>query len=140
MSDSAVIADRVVSGAIFEVSVKQSIAGVGSLGRYQISVHDPTPLASLTAKVLQTNETEPDLKLHYAALEPGTVLDLTPPEVKPPVVDEAKNAFLADLGALRRATRIAADGLVVKDAEDVDAIRARLQAALDATPAYRDLL
>jgi len=140
MSNFAIIADRAWSGSIFEVSVKQEINGTGSLERYQIDVRDPDPIATLTARVLTKVVDAPDLKAHYAALEPGTVLDLTPRVVDPPVVDEARHAFLADLAALRRATRIAADGLVVKSAEDPDAIRLRVQAALDGTPAYGELL
>jgi len=141
MSNFAIIADRAWSGSIFEVSVKQEINGVGSLERYQIDVRDSHGLATLTAKVLEKTVAEPDIKANYAALEPGTVLDLTPTTKDPdPPVDEAKNAFTRDLALLRRLTRIAADGLVVKDVENIDAVRSRVQAALDATPAYGELL
>lgn len=141
MSNFAVIADRAWSGSIFEVSVKQEIDGVGSLVRYQIDARDRHGLATLTAKVLEKTVAEPDIKANFAALAPGTVLDLTPPvkDVDPPV-DEARNAFMRDLALMRRTTRIAADGLVVKDAEALEAIRSRVQAAIDTTPAYGELL
>lgn len=86
---------------------------------------------AVTVKV-EAQRTKPDLTV-------GQTLDLTPPvPVTPPTPDAALVQFGADLRDLRREGRARADGLVT--GQDLAALTATVQAALDKNPTYKALL